>query len=92
MRDARLLIAIETKRQERVQEREVAQFARTNLHVGNLKGHADDKREVGEIKIVGQLLFRKLQTAGVPVGCRIIGIAIKSMRIVQRENGVEQRP
>jgi hypothetical protein len=44
---------VETERQHPVHQHQLPHLSRRNIYIGNLAGHADDKREIGEITIVG---------------------------------------
>ena len=72
-------------------EREAAHGARCHLHIRDLAGHADDEGEVKEIPIVGKVGAREGETAAVDTRAAP-GIAIVVMSVVEREDGVRERP
>ena len=80
---------VETERQNPVQQHQPPHFSRRNIHIGNLAGHADDKREIGEITIIWQFVLRKLKAAGVFL-CTRGAIIIESVGVAQSEDGMHQ--
>ena len=60
-----------------MEQRELTNAARCDLHIRDLTGHADHKREIGKIEIIGQTPTWKFETAGVLMICRITAVAIK---------------
>src|SRR5207248_2560765 len=56
---------VEAERQNPVHQHQPPHFSRRNIYMGNLAGHADDKREIGEITIVGQIALGNLEAPGV---------------------------
>lgn len=83
---------VERKRENAMEQRELTNAARCDLHIRDLTGHADDEREIGKIEIIGQPFARKIEAASVLMIRRIIAVAIKSVRVMQTKNGVGERP
>src|SRR4030095_6534973 len=66
-----------------VDQSQTAHAARGDLHVRYLAGHADHKREVGEIKIIRRPITGKDQTASMLMHARLVAVAIKRVGITQ---------
>src|SRR5437867_9325102 len=80
---------VEAERQNPVQQHQPPHFSRRNIYIGNLAGHADDKREIGEITIVGQIVFGKLEATGVFLYA-IDAVVIEFVGVTQSEDGVHE--
>jgi len=68
---------VEPEGEPAVHERKAAHFARSNLDVRDLAGHADNKSVVGKIKIIGRPFAGKNQAGGMSTLFGIVTVAIK---------------
>jgi len=73
-----------------LQERQCSQGFGRDCYIGDLAGHADHKREVGKIQVVGRIVPWKFQAAHVLVG--IVAVAVINVRITQGKDGLHERP
>src|SRR5207248_7783350 len=80
---------VEAERQNPVHQHQPPHFSRRNIYIGNLAGHADDKREIGEITIVGQIVLGKLEATGVFLYA-IDAVVIEFVGVTQSEDGVHE--
>src|ERR1700720_1550004 len=68
---------VEPEGEPAVHECKGAHFARSNLDVRGLAGHADDKGIVGKIKIIGRPFAGKNESGGMSILFGIVAVAIK---------------
>lgn len=67
--------------------------AGVDLHIGDLGRHADDEGEVGEVQVVGfDISIGEDEPAGDGRSVRSPALMVVEMRVVQREDRVEDGP
>jgi len=82
---------IEAKRQYAMEQYQSPHFARRDLNIGNLAGHADDIGEIGKVTIIRLVFFGEVKAAGVFLGIDFT-ITIEFVGIAQAENCVHEQP
>src|SRR5262245_42460167 len=78
---------VEHKRDDAVRGDGPSDVFRGDRDVGDLRGHADDEREIDEVPVVRLLVARKTEssTAGT-------SLVVKLVRVVKRKDGVHEGP
>src|SRR5438105_3184973 len=83
--------SVECERQNSVKKRQITQLAGSDLHIRDLTGHTNDKREISEIAVVRRILSWKQQAASVFVTAGL-AVAIKLVSVAQSEDAVHEKP
>src|ERR1700694_5938869 len=83
---------IEPEGEHAVYKREAPHSTRSNLDIGDLTSHADDEREIGKVEIIRHAFARKFETGSMSILAELIAVAVKSVGVVQTENGVHCAP
>lgn len=82
---------IKAKRQYAMEQYQPPHFARRDLNIRDLAGHADDIREIGKVAIIRRDFSGEIETPGVFV--RIgLAVTIEIVGIAQAEDRVHEQP